>query len=154
MRSNVMYFLLAVWLSVSVVGCNTPAGASGTVVAVTLPATWGALVMSGEIGPDNAPLAPRTTFSQNDSKIYAVLEVQSVAVGTRFHAVWSSQALNFTEESAPVVADQAYQNVHLEFHLEPVPEVGPRLTALQAGDYTVQIFINGSAGPQAAFSIE
>lgn len=115
-------------------------------------ATVGAVLMASEIDSANRPVTVRDRFTPADARIYAVFEILHVDPGTSLYVRWTSEALEFTEQSTPVVATQSYDNVFLEFHLEPVQ--GSQLGALQAGTYQVQLFVNDQAGASTTFVVE
>jgi hypothetical protein len=115
-------------------------------------AEFGTVVTSARIDNVNSPLDIRTGFTRDDPIIYAVFEVKRLDPGTVLYARWSSEAVDFEEQSASLTADRFYENIYLEFHLEPVQ--GATLGVLQSGDYQVQLFVNEKAGPKAEFRLE
>lgn len=84
--------------------------------------------------------------------IYAVFEVKRLEPGTNLYVRWTNQASKFEEHSASLTADRSYQDIYLEFHLEPVQ--GTTLTALETGQYDVQLFVNEQAGPKTSFQLD
>lgn len=139
---------LCLWLCL-LVGC-TPATATGQLAFKE--AEFGAVVTAEAIDGTNAPMGIRSAFSPQDGMIYAVFEVKRIDPGTQLYVRWRSEALQFEEQSTPLTADRAYENIYLEFHLEPVQ--GETLSALQAGAYEVQLFVNDQAGPKTDFQIQ
>jgi hypothetical protein len=114
-----------------------------------VPAEVGSLVTAAQIDPmTNAPLDVRDAFAVEADVVYAVAEVRWVEAGVTFFARWTREGEPLAD-SDPVTAEQRYENVYLEFHLRPVD--GSRL---EAGDYTVQVHINGVPGPSTRFSIQ
>jgi hypothetical protein len=143
---KVAWLCLVLWL---VLGC-TPAASSGQISFEE--AEFGAVVTAKSIDESNSPVEIQSDFSPNDAMIYAVFEVKRLNPGTQLYVRWVSEALDFEEQSTPLTADRAYENIYLEFHLEPVQ--GDTLAALEAGEYEVQLFVNEKAGPKTTFRIE
>lgn len=114
-------------------------------------AQFGEVVMAGAIGAQNVPRDVRDSFSRNDPIIYVVADVQRVEPGTTVFARWFREGEPF-EDSATITADRLYENTYLEFHLEP--EANTTLEALEPGNYSVQIYVNGNPGPSADFTVQ
>lgn len=113
-------------------------------------AEFGEVVTAGAIGQGNEPRDIRSEFSQDDPILYVVAKVDRVEAGTTVFARWfrDNEAI---EDSATITADRLYEDTYLEFHLEP--EQGTSLEALETGDYSVQIYVNGNPGPTAEFTV-
>jgi hypothetical protein len=77
--------------------------------------------------------------------------VKRIDAGTTLFVRWRSAANDFEDQSSPLTADRTYENVFVEFHLEPVQ--GSTLEALRPGEYEVQLYVNDKAGPKAAFTL-
>ena len=95
----------------------------------------------------NAPVNETSTFNSLDQAIYAVVEAQRIDPGTTMFARWSRDGKPF-EDSEEIKADKQYQNTYVEFHLEPTNK------AIDPGNYTVQVFVNGNPAKQADFTVE
>jgi hypothetical protein len=95
----------------------------------------------------NAPVNETTTFNSLNETIYAVVEAQRIDSGTTLFARWSRDGQPF-EDSDEIRADKQYQNTYVEFHLEPVNK------AIDPGNYTVQVFVNGNPTKQASFTVQ
>jgi len=95
----------------------------------------------------NAPVNETTTFNRLNQAIYAVVEAQRIDAGTTMFARWSRDGKPF-EDSTEVRADKQYQNTYVEFHLEPTNK------AIDPGNYTVQVFVNGNPAKQADFTVQ
>jgi hypothetical protein len=95
----------------------------------------------------NAPVNETTTFNSLNQTIYAVVEAQRIDAGTTLFARWSRDGRPF-EDSQEIRADKQYQNTYVEFHLEPVNK------AIDPGNYTVQVFVNGNPAKQANFTVQ
>lgn len=103
------------------------------------------IVMARNVGEGNEPIDQTSQFRTTDGAIYAVTQ-GNVSSGTRLFARWSRDGTPF-EDTSEIVADRDYQNTYIEFH------ISPNGAALTAGNYTVQIFVNGNPGPQAQFTV-
>jgi hypothetical protein len=95
----------------------------------------------------NAPVNETTTFNSLNQAIYAVVEAQRIDAGTTMFARWSRDGKPF-EDSDEIKADKQYQDTYVEFHLEPNNK------AIDPGNYTVQVFVNGNPAKQANFTVE
>ena len=95
----------------------------------------------------NAPVNETSTFNKLDQAIYAVVEAQRIDPGTTMFARWSRDGTPF-EDSKEITADKQYQNTYVEFHLEPINK------AIDPGNYTVQVFVNGNPAKQANFTVQ
>ena len=95
----------------------------------------------------NAPVNETSTFNSLNQAIYAVVEAQRIDAGTTMFARWSRDGKPF-EDSTEVKADKQYQNTYVEFHLEPTNK------AIDPGNYTVQVFVNGNPAKQANFTVQ
>jgi hypothetical protein len=95
----------------------------------------------------NAPVNETSTFNKLDQAIYAVVEAQRIDAGTKMFARWSREGQPF-EDSSEITADKQYQNTYVEFHLEPNNK------AIDPGNYTVQVFVNGNPAKQANFTVQ
>ena len=62
-------------------------------------------------------------------------------------ARWSRDGKPF-EDSDEIKADKQYQNTYVEFHLEPTNR------AIDPGNYTVQVFVNGNPAKEASFTVQ
>lgn len=110
--------------------------------------TLGDIVTAGAIGGESEPRDVRDTFSTNDPIIYAVAEATRVEAGTAVFARWMRDG-EPVEDSNPITADKLYENIYIEFHLEPTGG-----TALVPGDYSVQFYVNGNPGPSTDFTVQ
>ena len=95
----------------------------------------------------NAPVNETSTFNKLDQAIYAVVEAQRIDPGTTMFARWSRDGTPF-EDSKEITADKQYQDTYVEFHLEPINK------AIDPGNYTVQVFVNGNPAKQANFTVQ
>ena len=95
----------------------------------------------------NAPVNETTTFNSLNQTIYAVVEAQRIDSGTALFARWSRDGRPF-EDSPEIRADKQYENTYIEFHLEPVNK------AIDPGNYTVQVFVNGNPAKQTNFTVQ
>lgn len=143
--SRVLWVCLLVW---GLVACVAPP-ATGQLAFDE--AEFGVAVTSGAVDASNSPIEIRSDFTREDGMIYAVFEVKRIEPGTQLYVRWKSDPLQFEEQSTPLTADRAYENIYLEFHLQPVQ--GNTLSALEAGEYEVQLFVNEKAGPKATFRV-
>jgi hypothetical protein len=143
--SRVLWLCLWLW---GLVACAAP---PQTGQFAFVEAEFGAVVTSGAVGASNSPTEVRSEFTRDDGMIYAVFEVKRIEPGTQLYVRWKSEPLEFEEQSSALTADRAYENIYLEFHLEPVQ--GNTLSALEAGEYEVQLFVNEKAGPKATFRV-
>lgn len=107
----------------------------------------GEVVTAGAIGEGNAPQDIRNTFSTGDPIIFVVAQAASVDAGTTVFARWSRDGTPL-EDTAPLTADRLYTDTYIEFHIEPANG-----TQFQAGEYSVQIYVNGNPGPSTTFSV-
>ena len=142
--------LLLVALTVS--GCsllNSTSTTPGSGTTSTSGAQLGRIVTAESIDTSNhnAPVNETSTFKRLDQTIYAVVEAQRIDAGTTMFARWSREGQPF-EDSSEITADKAYQNTYVEFHLEPNNK------AIDAGNYTVQVFVNGNPAKQANFTVQ
>lgn len=128
-------------------GTTDTSGGSGT--GATAPgATLGEIVMAEQIDPQtNAPVSPTTNFSAEQPVIYAVVQAQRIEAGTSMFARWSRDGKPF-EDSEAVKANQVYENRYVEFHLQSTRQ------AIDPGNYTVQIFVDGNPSQQANFTVQ
>jgi hypothetical protein len=112
-------------------------------------ADFGDVVTAGDINAsNNAPEDVRDDFTLgDDSIIYVVAEVDSIEEGTTVFSRWSRDGDVF-EDSPTITAEEDYQNVFLEFHIEPIEG------EFEPGDYTVQIYVNGNPGPETDFTVD
>lgn len=113
-------------------------------------ADLGEVVTAGAVGANNTPQDVRDDFSTDDPIIYVVADVERVEAGTTVFARWFREGEPF-EDSLTITADREYTDTYLEFHLEP--EQGQTLEALEPGEYSVQIYVNGNPGPSADFTV-
>lgn len=134
------------WL---LIGCSSAVDDGETTFAE---AEFGQVVTAGGVDEVNAPQDIRNDFSRDDEMIYAVFEVKRLNPSTTLYVRWTSEPLEFEEQSTPLTANQHYENIYVEFHLEPIQ--GETLSGLQAGEYEVQLFVNEKAGPKTTFRIE
>lgn len=141
-----VWIYLFAWL---LFACN---GSSTDEQSIFPEAEFGTVVTAAQIDNVNTPLDIRTGFTRDDPIIYAVFEVKRLDPGTVLYARWTSESVDFEEQSASLTADRLYENIYLEFHLEPIQ--GATLAALEEGDYEVQLFVNEKAGPKAEFRLE
>lgn len=114
-------------------------------------AEFGRVVMAGGVNEENTPQDIHSDFNRDDAMIYAVFEVKRLDPNTTLYVSWTSEPLEFEEQSAPLTADRLYKNIYVEFHLEPIQ--GENLSGLEAGEYEVQLFVNDKAGPKTKFTI-
>jgi hypothetical protein len=146
--SCTMIGLLLVVLFVS--GCSLFNSTSDTQnPATTSGAELGRIVTAESIDTanHNAPVNETSTFNRLDQTIYAVVEAQRIDPGTTMFARWSRDGKPF-EDSQEIRADKQYQNTYVEFHLEPINK------AIDPGNYTVQVFVNGNPAKQANFTVQ
>jgi hypothetical protein len=103
------------------------------------------LVTARGIGDRNAPQDQTTTFAPGDT-VYAVARVTRLPAGTRLFARWSANG-TVREDTSELTADRDYTNTYVEFHISGTQQ------NLEAGNWTVQLFVNGNPGPQTGFQI-
>jgi hypothetical protein len=103
------------------------------------------IVMTRTVGEGNEPIDTTNQFRTTDRAIYAVAQ-GNIPSGTRMFARWSREGVPF-EDTTEIVADRAYENTFIEFHISPSG------SALVPGNYNVQFFVNGNPGPQAQFLV-
>jgi hypothetical protein len=108
----------------------------------------GDIVTAGAIGGQNEPRDERDTFSTDDPIIYAVAEATRIEPGTAVFARWTRNGEPF-EDSPTITSDQLYEDIYIEFHIEPTGG-----TALVPGDYSVQFYVNGNPGPSTDFTVQ
>jgi hypothetical protein len=141
--------LLLVALIVS--GCSLLNSSSGaqSPSTTTASAELGRIVTAESIDTanHNAPVNETSTFNSLNQAIYAVVEAQRIDAGTTMFARWSRDGKPF-EDSQEIKADKQYQNTYVEFHLEPNNK------AIDPGNYTVQVFVNGNPAKQANFTVQ
>jgi hypothetical protein len=141
--------LLVVALIVS--GCSLVNNTSDTPSSgtTTSGAELGRIVTAQSIDTanHNAPVNETSTFNSLNQTIYAVVEAQRIDAGTTMFARWSRDGQPF-EDSDEIKADKQYQNTYVEFHLEPTNK------AIDPGNYTVQVFVNGNPAKQANFTVQ
>ena len=141
--------LLLVALIVS--GCSLVNNSSSTQSpsTTTSGAELGRIVTAQSIDTanHNAPVNETSTFNSLNQAIYAVVEAQRIDAGTTLFARWSRDGKPF-EDSEEIKADKLYQNTYVEFHLEPTNK------AIDPGNYTVQVFVNGNPAKQANFTVQ
>ena len=104
------------------------------------------LVTAKGIGDKNAPQNITTAFNPGDT-VYAVAQFARLPQGTTIFARWSANGA-VKEDTSQVTANQDYTNTYVEFHIAGTQ------SNLATGSWTVQFFINGNPGPQAAFQIQ
>ena len=109
--------------------------------------TFGKVVTASDVDSSNAPTALADTFSTRQKVIYVVAEAKEIAPGTRLAANWSHDG-TVVQVSNEVTAAQGYHNSNIEFHMNPGAD------GWVPGNYTVQIIVNGQAGPKASFTIK
>ena len=138
-------------LALIVTGCSlvNSSGSTQSPSTATSGADLGRIVTAESIDTanHNAPVNETTTFNSLNQAIYAVVEAQRIDAGTTMFARWSRDGKPF-EDSIEVKADKQYQNTYVEFHLEPTNK------AIDAGSYTVQVFVNGNPSKQANFTVQ
>ena len=103
------------------------------------------IVMARTIGEGNEPVQVTNQFRATDRAIYAVVR-GTIPSGARLFARWSRNGSPF-EDTNEIVADRDYASTNIEFHISPDGQ------ALETGNYSVQIFVDGNPGPQAQFSV-
>jgi hypothetical protein len=134
-----------------VAGCSLVNSSSGTQSpsTTTSGAELGRIVTAQSIDTanHNAPVNETSTFNSLNQAIYAVVEAQRIDPGTTMFARWSRDGKPF-EDSEEIKADKLYQNTYVEFHLEPTNK------AIDPGNYTVQVFVNGNPAKQANFTVQ
>ena len=148
LRAGIGLLLVALFVS----GCSLVNSSSGTQSPNTTTASGaqlGRIVTAESIDTanHNAPVNETSTFNRLDQAIYAVVEAQRIDPGTTMFARWSRDGKPF-EDSDEIRADKQYQNTYVEFHLEPTNK------AIDPGNYTVQVFVNGNPAKQANFTVE
>ena len=141
-----LLFVALVISSCSLVNNNSSAQSPSTAASG---AELGRIVTAESIDTanHNAPVNETTTFNRLNQAIYAVVEAQRIDAGTTMFARWSRDGKPF-EDSTEVRADKQYQNTYVEFHLEPTNK------AIDPGNYTVQVFVNGNPAKQADFTVQ
>lgn len=107
----------------------------------------GDIVMARGIGEDNRPLNTTNTFSTSEDVIYAVVQASFIEEGTTLFARWSREGEPF-EDTPSITADDDYEDTYVEFHIEP-----ETFGALQAGNYEVQIYVNGNPVRSKQFTV-
>ena len=144
--TRIAVLLLVVALVASGCGLLNQSSGSGT---ATQGAQLGRIVTAESIDTtrNNAPVNETNTFSQEQRAIYAVVEAQRIDPNTTMFARWSRDGQPF-EDSQEIKADKQYQNTYVEFHLEPTNK------AIDPGNYTVQVFVNGNPAKQANFTVQ
>jgi len=151
LRAGIGLLLVALFVS----GCslvNNSSGAQSPSIPSTTTAAGaelGRIVTAESIDTanHNAPVNETSTFNKLDQTIYAVVEAQRIDPGTTMFARWSRDGKPF-EDSTEIKADKQYQNTYIEFHLEPTNK------AIDPGNYTVQVFVNGNPAKQADFTVQ
>ena len=139
-------------IALIVTGCSLLNNSSGTQSPSTTNAAGaelGRIVTAESIDTanHNAPVNETSTFNSLNQAIYAVVEAQRIDAGTTMFARWSRDGKPF-EDSDEIKADKQYQNTYVEFHLEPTNK------AIDPGNYTVQVFVNGNPAKQANFTVQ
>ncbi|MDQ2809848.1 MAG: hypothetical protein M3Z04_23465 [Chloroflexota bacterium] len=104
------------------------------------------LTLTTAVAAGNSPANPTQTFATGVPIIYAVADTRNIRAGDTFFARWSRNGQPL-EDTKQLVADRAYPRTNTEFHIQPSGR------PFQAGNYTVQVYINGNPGPQAAFVV-
>ncbi len=104
------------------------------------------LTLTTAVAAGNNPANATQTFATNAAIIYAVADTRNIRAGDTFFARWSRNGQP-VEDTKQLVADRAYPKTNTEFHIQPSGQPFP------AGNYSVQVFINGNPGPQAAFVV-
>jgi hypothetical protein len=147
LRAGVVLLLMALFVS----GCSLVNSSSDTQSpsTTTAGAELGRIVTAQSIDTanHNAPVNETSTFNSLNQAIYAVVEAQRIDAGTTMFARWSRDGKPF-EDSEEIKADKQYQNTYVEFHLEPTNK------AIDPGNYTVQVFVNGNPSKQANFTVQ
>jgi hypothetical protein len=147
LRAGVVLLLVALFIS----GCSLVNSSSDTQSpsTTTAGAELGRIVTAQSIDTanHNAPVNETSTFNSLNQAIYAVVEAKRIAPGTTMFARWSRDGKPF-EDSEEIKADRQYQNTYVEFHLEPTNK------AIDPGNYTVQVFVNGNPAKQANFTVQ
>lgn len=147
---------LGAWaiLALFVVACACPTSLSerfggGEAQQGELPpaAQFDELVTASSIGPDNRPLTIQQEFSPSVPIIYAVAHATQLQEGTTLLARWFRDNAPI-EDTPPIVAERGYDDVFVEFHIQPVGGAG-----FAPGDYRVLLYINGEPGPQVGFAV-
>ena len=115
--------------------------------AITQGVEFGEVVMAEGIGERNAPVSVTNSFSSSQDFIYVVAEADRIEAGTTLFARWSRDGEPF-EDSSEITADQDYEDTYVEFHLENLED------QMEAGDYSVQIFVNGNPAVEEEFTVE
>ena len=148
LRATIGLLLVALFVSgCSLVNNTTDVPSSGT--SSTSGAELGRIVTAESIDTanHNAPVNETSTFNSLNQAIYAVVEAQRIDAGTTMFARWSRDGKPF-EDSDEIKADKQYQNTYVEFHLEPTNR------AIDPGNYTVQVFVNGNPAKEASFTVQ
>lgn len=104
------------------------------------------LTLTTAVAAGNIPANVTQTFAGSVPIIYVVADTRNIRAGDTFFARWS-RAGQPVEDTKQLVADRAYPKTNTEFHIQPNGKPFP------AGNYSVQVFINGNPGPQAAFVV-
>jgi hypothetical protein len=146
LHTGIVLLLVALFIA----GCSLVNNTSGTQnPSTTSGADLGRIVTAESIDTanHNAPVNETTTFNRLDQAIYAVVEARRIDPGTTMFARWSRDGQPF-EDSTETRAERQYQNTYVEFHLEPNNK------AIDPGNYTVQVFVNGNPAKQANFTVQ
>jgi len=115
--------------------------------ALTEGVEFGDVVMAEGIGRNNEPIEVTDTFNDSQDVIYVVAEADYIEEGTTMFARWFRDDEPI-EDSSELTADQDYRDTYIEFHLENLQD------RMEAGDYSVQIFVNGNPVETVDFRIE
>lgn len=115
--------------------------------AITDGVDLGRIVMAEGIGANNAPVGETDTFNDTQDYIYMVAEADYIAAGTTLFARWYRDGEPI-EDSSEITANQNYENTFIEFHLENLQD------RMEAGDYRVQLFVNGNPAEEVEFTVQ
>ena len=107
----------------------------------------GSAVMSRSIGDKNRPTAVTSSFDTWDEVLYCVVHADRIEEGARLYARWSYEGEPF-EDTPEITADREYTDTYVEFHIAP-SDFG----ALEVGDYTCKIYVNGNPVETVDFEI-
>ena len=118
----------------------------GAAATATPTARIGDITMAKSVDNNNAPQNATTTFNSADT-IYATVKVDFFGNGHKVFSRWTVPNQP-NEDTGEITADKDYSNVYLEFHIG-----GNNGQALATGQYTVQLFIDGNAGPKTQFTV-
>lgn len=125
---------------------TTTTSTPGTTTTTTTPAQpkLGPIQSATSIEPNGAPIDPTDTFAADTPVIYSTVLAATMPAGTVIDGTYTLAGKTISKVSATAKTSQT--NVYVHFALDAKGD-------FEAGTYTLQLTVNGKAGPKATFTV-